>query len=97
MSNKAWFSTGSGRIELEIERDDASSGSHQGQCDDDIQALLRVPYIADQLSEIDPALLASELKEYGAWDETELADHGQNLARILWIACGDITEEVTQS
>jgi hypothetical protein len=27
--------------------------------------------------------------QYGAWDETELADDAQNKARILWIACCD--------
>jgi hypothetical protein len=93
MSDLKWFSTSSGRIELEIELDDASSGSHQGPCDDDVRALSKVPYIAAQLDRIDPAMLVYELREYGAWDDTELADHDQNLQRILWLACGDITEE----
>jgi hypothetical protein len=98
MSTLEWFSTSSGRIELEIDLDDAHSGSHQGQCDDDVQALSSVPYIAAQLDAIDPALLADELREYGAWDDEQLADHDQNIQRILWLACGDIVEnEVTQS
>jgi hypothetical protein len=33
------------------------------------------------------------LKEYGAWDRQELADHDQNLQRILWLAACDITEQ----
>jgi hypothetical protein len=37
--------------------------------------------------------LSAELKEYGAWDAEELADHEQNLQRILWLASGDITEQ----
>jgi hypothetical protein len=91
---KHWFSSSSGRIELELDLDDAKCGSHQGRCDDDVAELSRVPYIAKQLKAIDdPKLLAAELSEYGAWDNAELADHDQNLQRILWIACGNITDE----
>jgi hypothetical protein len=80
------------RFELRISKEDASSGSHQGQCDDDIAGLLTRPYIARQLDRIPATLIASELREYGAWDEAELADEAQNRARILWIACGDIQD-----
>lgn len=52
--------------------------------------------IAVQLAALDPKALASELQEYGAWDETELADHEQNLQRILWLAAGDIIEQDAQ-
>ena len=37
--------------------------------------------------------LAAELAEYGAWDDTELADVAQNRARIVWILANNITEE----
>lgn len=93
MSAKRWFTTSSGRIEIEIELEDARSGSHQGACDDDIAALRAVGYIAAQLEVMAPELLRAELKEYGAWDAEQLADHSDNLDRILWIACGDIVEE----
>jgi hypothetical protein len=88
-----WFSSSSGRIELQITLAQARAASHQGQCDADVLALSNDRTIARQLANIDPADLARELGEYGAWDETELADHAQNLQRILWIACGDIVEE----
>ena len=87
-----WFSTSSGRIELTMTLEQAQSGSHPGQCDADVHALSRVPGIKAQLDTIDSALLVDELREYGAWDEAELADHDQNLQRILWLACGDILE-----
>ena len=107
---RRWFSTGSGRIEFELRLSDAHYGHHQGQCDDDIADLRKVPYIAailasinadllrDELREYgawDADLLRDELREYGAWDADELADHDANLDRILWIACGDITEAET--
>lgn len=87
------YSSGSGRIFLEMTLEDAESVSHSGQCDDDVKALSERQDIADQLSAIDPADLRAELKEYGAWDADELADHSQNLQRILWLAGGNITDE----
>ena len=87
-----WYSTSSGRIELKITKAQAHDGSHQGQCDADVKYLSEVPAIARQLAKIPVELLASELKEYGAWDAEELADHDQNLQRLLWLACGDIVE-----
>ena len=92
-NEQLWFSSSSGRIELTMTLEQAQSGSHQGQCDDDVLALSKVPEIAAQLEAIEPKLLAAELKEYGAWDADELADHEQNIIRLLWLACGDITEE----
>src|SRR4029077_12825206 len=87
-----WFTSGSGRIELQMTMDQAESASHQGECDDDTRELSKVPAIAEQLTKIDPVVLAAELKEYGAWDAEELADHDQNVQRILWLAAGDIAE-----
>jgi hypothetical protein len=88
-----WFTSSSGRIELKMTLEQARSASHQGQCDNDVRELSKVPAIARQLAKIDPAILATELREYGAWDDQELADHDQNLQRLVWIAAGDIVEE----
>jgi len=82
----------SGRFQIEMTLEQAKSISHQGQCDDDVKALSKVPKIARQLARIFPGDLRQELKEYGAWDEKELADHDQNLQRFLWLAGGDIAE-----
>ena len=90
-SNKEWFSGNYG-IELELNKDDAESGSHSGDCEEDIKELMNKPYIKAQLDKLDPEELKRELKEYGAWDENELTDHEDNLMRILWIACGDISD-----
>lgn len=87
-----YWTTGSGRIELNITKKEADSAFHQGQCDDDVKALSITPKIRRQLKTIDPCILRDELSEYGAWDESELQDHETNLQRILWIACGDINE-----
>jgi hypothetical protein len=87
-----WFSTSSGRIELRLTKAQAQTGYHPGQCDGDIAYLRQEPSIKRQLSKLAPDLLVDELREYGAWDADELADHDANLDRILWLACGDIID-----
>jgi hypothetical protein len=87
-----WFTSSHGTIEIEMTMAQAQSASHQGQCDDDVQALSNNRKIRRQLERITPEVLRKELAEYGAWNEQELADHEQNIQRILWIAAGDIVE-----
>jgi hypothetical protein len=84
------------RFELEMTRAQAESASHPGQCDDDVAALVKHPKIARQLRKLDRDKLRAELKEYGAWDDEQLADDAQNLQRIVWIAAGNIVEELAQ-
>ena len=88
-----WWSTSSGRIELQLWQSDSEAGHHQGDCLQDVQELLTLPYIYNQLDALDSDLIAAELGEYGCWDDAELSDHSVNLERLLWIACGDIQEE----
>jgi hypothetical protein len=87
-----WFTSSHGTIEIQMTLEQAKSASHQGQCDDDVLALSNHRKIRPQLERIDPEALRRELREYGAWDDQELADHAQNIQRILWIAAGDIVE-----
>lgn len=89
---RLWWSSSCGRLELQLTVEDARSASHQGQCDEDVEALSRVPYVAEQLAGFDPDTLRKDLREYGAWDAAELADHEQNLQRILWLAAGYMVE-----
>lgn len=91
-----WYSSSSGRIELQITKKQAATGYHSGACDLDVEELSRHPAIARQLRKIDPQTLIEELREYGAWDDEELSDHEQNLQRILWLACGDIFDMINE-
>lgn len=92
-----WFSTSSGRIEIEMTMAQAESAAHPGQCDADVLALSNNRKIRRQLEALDRDLVREELREYGAWDDEELADHAQNLQRLLWIAAGDIVENQFQA
>lgn len=82
-----------GSIELPISV--AQACSHSGPCDMDIQTCMELPEVKAELSEIDPVQLIKELKEYGAWDSNELSNHEDNLARILWLAAGDICDNLS--
>lgn len=81
------------RFTIDMTLEDALSASHPGPCDEDVKILLQKDYIKAQFEKLDPADIAAELDEYGAWDDVELADVEQNRVRILWIAAGDIREE----
>ena len=86
------YTTGSGKIEIEITKKQAIKGYHSGQCDQDIAELRQIPAIKRQLARINKAVLIDELKHWGAWAEEELQDHDENLDRFLWLACADIVE-----
>ena len=81
------------RFEIKMTLKQARNASHSGACDDDVSALVKVPAIARQLREIPDDALAAELREYGAWDDAQLADLAANDERIVWIAAGNISNE----
>lgn len=64
-----------------------------GAADDAIAHLRTLPEISEQLNSLNSETVRKELREYGAWDETELADHNANLSRLLWIAVCDCREQ----
>jgi len=72
----------------------ALSASHPGPCDTDVAYLLTLPTIQKQLSLIPDDDLVAELSEYGAWDDNQLANRADNEAHIIWIAAGNIREEL---
>jgi hypothetical protein len=88
-----WLSS-SGNIALNLTKGQAAIGYHSGDCAEDIGALAHNPKIAAQLAALNPDSVAAALREYGAWDSAELSDHAANLMRLLWIACGDIMEDI---
>jgi hypothetical protein len=80
------------RFDIRLTKDQAHSASHGGQCDADVEILLAVPSVRRQFAKIAPDSIRAELREYGAWDNMELADDAVNQRRILWIAAGNIVE-----
>lgn len=95
MSEQAllWFCSSEGHIELGLTERQVLSVPRSGPADDAILALSKEPDVAAQLAKINPQKLVHELRGYGAWSGEELADHQQNLQRILWLAVGDIADD----
>ena len=81
-------------FEIEMTTRQADNASHAGSCDADVAALLQVPKIRRQLAKISDAQLVAQLSEYGVWDDAELQNRADNEARIVWIAAGDIRDNL---
>lgn len=80
--------------ELLLKKDDVMSGFHPGDCADDICAIAKESYISDQLNALDNEAVRKELTDYGSWSDSDLADHEENKRRLLWVACGDIFDNL---
>ena len=81
-------------FELNMTKREAAIASHPGHCDSDVAYLLTLPKIKRQLAKITDQQLITELSDYGAWDEQELANRADNEARIIWLAANDISEDI---
>jgi hypothetical protein len=90
---KVWWTSSSGLIELQIDLDDAMGASHPGDNEMAVRELMAKPYMKQQLAKLSPIGVSKELKEYGAWDDQELADPEMNLVRLVWCAAHDINGE----
>ncbi len=66
--------------------------SASGACDDAVAYW--TPKI--RFSHIPEDDIKKELKEYGAWSSAELQDKEANRERIVWIAAGNIKEEMAE-
>lgn len=83
-----------GRVELGLTLDDAYSASQPGKdASDDVDALLELPYVAEQVAQWSADDLRRGLKVCGAWDDGELADHAENIRRAVWLAACNIRDE----
>ena len=72
----------------------AKACSHQGACDDDVE--WAVDNRKARVTGGDAETIRRDLKECGAWSTAELADDAQNLRRIVWIAAGNILDELRE-
>jgi hypothetical protein len=77
---------------LEFDTADAETCSGPGEQLEDVNALLDRPDIIRQAAGWPPGALRDELREYGAWDGSELVDYQANVRRLLWLACRDVSE-----
>lgn len=78
------------RFAITMAAEQIADCSHQGDCDEDVKFWATE---IDRPADCTPESLAKELREYGAWDDEELADDAANWERIVWITAGNLQEE----
>lgn len=85
---KVWWTSSSGRIELQIPEEAIAQCTHSGQCDADVE------YWVDHVdfSRISTDIMQLELKEYGAWGDLQTVDRNTLQQRLVWIACGELAD-----
>ena len=79
------------RFFLELPDEAVADCSGSGQKDENVKFWAKK---INRNENISPAILSAELKEYGAWDESERADDEKNWERIIWMAANNISEEM---
>ena len=84
------------RFELNVPQHIVDSVPRSGAVDNEINFHVYNSEIIDALDDIGAEKIRDELREYGAWEDDELADEKENRARLLWIAVGNIQEEQAQ-
>lgn len=92
-NRKYWYTSSSGGIEFQLTWEQATLGSHSGDCEADVRSMLDAPNIKEGLDLAGPDLIRSELDEYGCWNEEELKDDEMNRVRLVWLACGDVADD----
>lgn len=98
---KFWTST-TGKIEIELTPKQAESVSNSGDNVQACLALMRNARVKKQLDKYSPELIRSVLDEYTVWEDKDwkkeiesgkLTIEKVDRLRLLWIAGGDIHEE----
>ena len=88
MDKRYWWSSSSGRIELQIPGEAIEECSHSGRCDDDVEYW--APLLG--LGFVERKLIERELNEYGAWDDLGTIDIDTLHQRLCWVACCDLSD-----
>lgn len=87
-----WFN----HVALRVRTSDALDMTQPGPADDTVAYYVQQPYYTRQFAEMRPEDVRDELAEYGAWDAEDLADDAYNLHRLLWIAAGNVREQLIE-
>lgn len=86
------------RFELNLPLAIVVACSQPGQnASSDVEQALRNIKLLHQLDQMDMEDIREELAEYGAWDEEQLADDEENLRRLVWVAAGQLRDELFQA
>lgn len=79
---------------LNITKAVANECSSSGNNEYSINHYMNLPKYKKQLSKLDKTEVRNELNDLGVWDDDELENHNDNLQRLFWISCGNITDMI---
>ena len=89
-----WSTSSSGHIEMQLPGDCLMAIAQSGDNEAAVRDWLDLDPVRSEINALDPDDIRSELREYGAWDDDELADDELNKMRFLWLAAHSAAEEI---
>jgi hypothetical protein len=87
MTDLKWFHE-NGELKGELPQNCVDECSSQGDCTASVQE-----WIEELDFKVDRNQAIKYLEEFGAWDTLESDSDQEITERVLWVACGDISEQ----
>lgn len=79
---------------LNITKAVANECSRSGNNEYSVNYYMSLPKYRKQLLKLDKEEVRQELNDLGAWEDDELENHEDNLQRLFWLACGNISDMI---
>ena len=79
---------------LNITKAVANECSRSGNNEYSVNYYMNLPKYKKQLLKLDKEQVRQELNDLGAWEDDELKNHEDNLQRLFWVSCGNISDMI---
>ena len=79
---------------LNITKAVANECSRSGNNEYSVNYYMNLPKYKKQLLKLDKEQVRNELNDLGVWEDDELKNHENNLQRLFWLACGNISDMI---
>mgnify|MGYP003453680661 CR=1 FL=1 len=79
---------------LNITKAVAEECSRSGNNEYSVNYYMNLPKYKKQLLKLDKEQVRNELNDLGVWEDDELENHNDNLQRLFWLACGNISDMI---
>lgn len=77
---------------LNITKTVANECSRSGDNEYSVNYYMNLPKYKKQLNKLDKAQVRAELNDLGVWEDDELDNHEDNLQKLFWVSCGNISD-----
>jgi len=79
---------------LNITKAVANECSKSGNNEYSVNYYMNLPKYRKQLDKLNKESVRAELNDLGAWEDDELENHEDNLQRLFWLSCGNISDMI---